>query len=71
MTSNVLPVARPAGSGRPNKGRKLISVWIAETGIAELDRIANEQGCNRSDVLRLALKHGLANAERELRKGQK
>jgi hypothetical protein len=64
--SNVLRVPRTEGSGRPNKGRKLVSVWLSEAGIAEADRIATETGVKRSDVLRLAFKHGIAAAEKEL-----
>jgi hypothetical protein len=65
--SNVLRVPRTEGSGRPNKGRKLVSVWLSEAGLAEADRIAAETGATRSDVLRLAFKHGIAAAEKELR----
>lgn len=53
---------------RPNRNRKLVSVWLAESGLAELDRIAAETNVARSDVIRAAIKHGLKAAERELRK---
>jgi hypothetical protein len=66
--ANVLRVPRPAGSGRPNKGRKLISLWVSEAGLEAVDKLAEQHGCTRSDVIRLALKHGLDQAARELKR---
>lgn len=67
---NVLRMPRPAGSGRPNKGRKLISVWVAEAGIEHLDQLAKEFGVSRSDLIRDALKAGLPVVERQLKRGR-
>jgi metal-responsive CopG/Arc/MetJ family transcriptional regulator len=65
---NVLRVPRPNGSGRPNKNRVLTSVWLSANGMAELDRIADQHNVKRSDVIRLALKHGLTLAEADLKR---
>jgi len=66
--ANVLRVPRPKGSGRPNQARKLISLYVSEAGLQAVDKVAEQYQCTRSDVIRLALKHGLDQAEAELKR---
>lgn len=51
--------------------RTQVALRIGEAGLSEVDRIAEaatseEKAVSRSDVLRLAIKHGLPLAAREL-----
>lgn len=52
--------------GRPNRDRRMISMYVGETDLAAVDALAEKHGLTRSDVLRAALKTGLPVAAKEL-----
>lgn len=51
---------------RPNRNRKVISLYVGESGLAAIDALAKRFQVTRSDVIRLAVKHGMKAAEKEL-----
>jgi metal-responsive CopG/Arc/MetJ family transcriptional regulator len=53
---------------RPKRNRRLISVYLAESGVEALDRLAEQYNVSRSDLIRDALKAGLPAVERKLAK---
>lgn len=57
---NALRVSpRPAGSGRPNKGRKLTSLYLDEWQIEAADTLAEAEQVNRSEMLRRLISEAL------------
>jgi metal-responsive CopG/Arc/MetJ family transcriptional regulator len=54
---------------RPGPRRPLVAVRLSEQGIAEVDRLAQAQGVNRSEMIRRLLAEALAvRAARALRR---
>ena len=45
---------------RPNRDRKLISVWLDRTGLAVIDDYARQADVTRSDMIRALLAEAVA-----------
>ena len=54
---------------RPNRDRVTVTAYISRGGRDLLDELAERYGTTRSDLIREALKAGLPQVERALRRG--